>query len=125
MVTLLVVNDTDLTEYINKKSYKVNSKNQYESWKDGNYVEHRIIVRNRVEGSFEIAVYGHNDVDYAAFLDIWNSAVNNGVVTMGVWVQDQNRFKAIEAYYAMEGLKHHELLNGDFYDRVKITFTER
>lgn len=124
-MNLVTVNDIDITPYINKKSYKVNSKMEYESWQDGNFVEHRIQVRKRITGSFEIAVYGYQDMDLQAFLDNWNEAVNNGAVTMGLFVQNDNQFKAIEAYYSMSGVTHHELLNGDYYDRLTVSISER
>lgn len=125
MKVLLVVNDVDMTPYINEKSYKVNSKPQYESWQDGNFVEHRVIVRNRVEGSFEIAVYGYQGMDYQTFLDNWNAAVDNGVVTIGIYVMDQNKVKAIQAYYDFTGERHYEKLDGTFFDIVTVNITER
>ena len=119
-MTLCVANNTDLTPYISKKSYKVNSKPQYESWQDGNFVEHRVIVRQRVEGSFDIGA-----LDFQAFLDIWDGAVHDGIVTMGVFVQDQNKIKAIDAYYDFTGKKHYERVDGGYFDVVTVSFTER
>lgn len=125
MVTLLVVNDKDMTPYINGDSYKVNSKDQYESWQDGNFVEHRVIVRKRIEGSFELFLYGYNGMTYQTFLQNWTAAENNGVVTMGVWVQDLNMFKAIQAYYDFTGTKHKELINGNMLDRITVSIKEK
>ena len=67
MEQLLVVNGMDMTPYLNRKNYKINSTKEYESWQDGNFIEHRVYVRSRVEGSFELAFWD-NVWDFPYFL---------------------------------------------------------
>ena len=119
---LAVVNSTDITKYITKDTFQVNSEDVYESWQNANFVEKRIFVRKRVEGQFEIRC--GKGLTLAAFLSNWESAVTNGVVTMGVFVQNTNTFKAIEAFYSFEGQEHVELDNGAYYDRLIIKIKE-
>ena len=51
---LAMVNSTDITRYIDRDSYSMNSDKVFESWQDANYVEHRIPIRKRVSGKFKI-----------------------------------------------------------------------
>jgi hypothetical protein len=122
---LAVVNGVDITEYINTKSYKVNADKDYESWLDGNRREHRIYTRTRIEGSFEVALYGKDNMLTQNFLDLWEGAVDNEVVTMGVFVQNTNRMETIEAYYEFTGKSHRKMLNGNYCDVLTVKITER
>lgn len=126
---LVTINGVDLTPLIDEKSYKMNTEDTYESWLDGNYVEHRIYTRNKVKGSFNICLYGqtvNNTVmTTSAFLNLWNAAVDNHKATLGVFVQNMNSFEAIEAFYHFEGTFHREMINGSWCDKLTVSITER
>ena len=122
---LVSVNGVDLTKYVNPKSYEMNAEKVYESWLDGNYVEHRIYTRARVSGNFQVALYGLDNMDTQAFLDNWNAAVNNEVVTMLVFVQNTNKMEAINAYFDFNGSFHREMINGNYCDILNVTIQER
>lgn len=122
---LAMINGVDITEYINTKTYKMNQEKQYESWQDGNYREHRIYTRTRIEGSFEVALYGKNNMLTQDFLDLWESAVHNNIVTILVYVQNTNKNETIEAYFKFDGTFHRELINGDYVDILSVEITER
>ena len=124
-MALAIVNDVDITPYINTKTYNVNSEDMYESFENANYVETRIPTRKKVKGSFEVALWGKNDIDLAAFLQIWSGAVDDNILTIGLWIMNENRFEAIDAYYKMVSTKHAELMNGTYIDRLTITIEER
>ena len=121
-MVLAVVNSTDITRYIDKDTFKVNSEDVYESWQNANFVEKRIVVRQRVEGQFEIRC--GKGLTLAAFISNWEAAVVNKVVTMGVFVQNTNSFEAIQAFYSFEGQQHVELDNGAYYDRLVVKIRE-
>lgn len=122
---LVTINGTDITEYINPKTYKMNAEKSYESWLDGNYREHRIYTRTKVKGSFDVALYGQNNMLTQNFLDLWNGAVVNEIATMGVYVQNTNKFQMIEAYFELDGKFHREMINGNYCDVLTIKITER
>lgn len=119
---LVTVNDTDITRYIDRDSYDMNSKDVYEPWTNANAVERRIPIRKRVEGSFTIKC--GKGLTFANFLSNWNEAVDVGVVTIGVFVQNENTFKALEAFYSFEGKRHVELDNGAYYDELTVEIRE-
>lgn len=122
----VIVNNTDITNYIVEGSYQMNSSDSYESWKDGNMKEHRIIVAQKVKGKFQVVCSNRsNSILLADFLALWNSAVVNGVVTLGVYVLDTNTLEYIEAYYNIESARHDRAGDGSFIDILEITLTER
>lgn len=122
----VVVNSTDITNYIIEGSYKMDSSDAYESWKDGNMVEHRVIVSTKINGQFQVVCSNRsNSITLSDFLTLWNGAVNNGVVTLGVYVLDTDTFEAIEAYYTIENVKHDRAGDGSFIDVLEIKITER
>lgn len=122
---LVSVNGVDITKYISPKSYKMNAEKVYESWLDGNYVEHRIYTREKVSGSFQIALFGLDNMDTQAFIDLWNGAVDNEVVTILVFVQNTNKMEALNAYYEFDGKAHREMINGNYCDILTVSIQER
>lgn len=122
----VIVNNTDITNYIVEGSYKMDSSDTYESWKDGNMREHRIIVSQKIKGKFQVVCSNRaNSITLADFLNVWNGAVNNGILTIGVYVLDTGSFEAIEAYYEMENVKHDRAGDGSFIDVLEISIQER
>jgi hypothetical protein len=122
---LLVVNGTDLTDYVNPSSYSVNEVDQCDSWLDGNLVEHRIYGRSRVAGTFDVFLYGKDGMTTEAFLENWEAAVENHILTAQVFVQNKNTMKTINCYYTFEGTSHREMVNGNYCDKLTITIQER
>ena len=59
------------------------------------------------------------------FLTAWNSAVNNGVVTIGCTVLNKNAFEAIEAYYEITGKDHIKKGDGKIIDVMSVKIQER
>lgn len=122
-MTLAVVNGVDITKWIDKDTYQVNATDVFESWENANFVQTRIFIRDRVAGKFEIRCGSRSS--YADFLANWNAAAVNGVVTMGIYVQNKNQMKAINAYYTFTGEEHYELDNGAKLDRISVEIEER
>lgn len=125
MNRLVIVGGTDITPYINWKKYNIEAEEMYESWRDGNYVEHRIYIRSRMTGSFEVWLCGINDMDTDAFLALWNSATTNHVTTMAVYDQTINDMRAINAFCQITPSDHKQMMNGKFFDVFKIEVEER
>lgn len=127
MNRLVVIGNTDITPYIDWQSYKMDRKPAYESWKDGNYIEHRIYVRTRLEGSFRVWLAGINGMDTEAFINLIESATANHVTTMGVYdpVSGSTTVKAIEAYVDITPGKHREMMNGDYFDILTVKVSEK
>ena len=126
MQSQVVVNNTDITNYIVAGSYNVNQEQESESWKDGNKREHRIVIDHKVRGSFQIVCSNkRRDITLANFLELWNSAVVNEVATIGVRVLNTGAFEAIECYFEIKNVQHDLSADGTFVDVLEITITER
>ena len=122
----VVVNNADITNYIVEGSYKMGSSNASESWEDGNKKEHRVIIATKISGQFQVVCSNRaNSITLNDFLALWNGAVTNGVVTLGVYVLNKGTFEAIEAYYEIENVKHDRAGDGSFIDVLEIKITER
>lgn len=126
MRTHVIINNTDMTPYIVDGSYKIRTEDEYESWKDGNKIEHRIITSSKVTGSFDIACSNRaNSITLANFLAALDAATNNGVLTMGIYVPTTNSLEAINCYYEKENTEHILSGDGSFIDVLTITIKER
>ena len=124
--SLAVVNSTDITNYIIKDTYEVNSEPVYTSWEDANYVEHRVYVRDKVRGSFEVITFGTTPrTALVAFLDILNAATSNNVLTIGLYVENEGTFQALNCFYTVESTQHSVTDDGRYVDRAKISIEER
>lgn len=125
MNTLVIVNNTDITPYIDWESYNVIEEQMYESWLDGNYVEHRIYTRSHMKGSFRVWLCGIDGMDIDAFMELWKGATENHVTTMAVYDKVNNKMQAINAYCKMTPSDHKEMINGKYFDVVTIEVNER
>ena len=124
--TLAVVNSTNITDYIIKDTYEINSEPIYTSWEDANYVEHRIYVRDKVRGSFEVITFGTTPrTALVAFLDILKAATSNNVLTIGLYVENEGTFQALNCFYTVESTQHSVTDDGRYVDRAKISIEER
>ena len=122
---LASINGVDLTPYIDEKSYIMNAEDTYESWLDGNYVEHRIYTTTKIRGSFVVCLYGKDGMNTQTFLETWSGGVNNHIATILVYCQNTDSMEAINAFYAFEGTFHREMINGAYCDKLTISISER
>ena len=125
MNTLVVIDNTDITPWIVPDSYKLQPTEAYESWQDGNYVEHRIYTRTRMTGTFNVWTAEVRGMDTDALMAHIKAATHNNVTTMGVFDNVENRMRAIEAYLNITPDKHKDLAQGKFYDVFKIEVYEK
>lgn len=121
---LAVVGTTDITKYIIKDTYKINSEPVYESWKDGNFHEHRIYSRDRVSGSFDVIFFDEDNGAYQDFLALLESASNNRLLSMGLFVLNESRFDAFQVYYTITAAQHAETIDGRMVNKMTMDIEE-
>ena len=91
---------TDITQYINHKTYKVDSVPVEHVWTDANHIDHTDELRRRVEGSFELAFL--SDTDYNSFLTLLNGSKSGNLLTIQVYVGgDVNAIQTIVCTYKL------------------------
>ena len=124
MRTHFVIGGSDYTNFIVKDSYQVNANDVYESWKDGNMLEHRIIIASKVKGKFKIKC-NPSELPLSDFLNAWNAQVSNGVITLGLYVTNKDSFEQLECYFDIQSSQHIKSLGGTFFDVLEVEVTER
>lgn len=126
MQSHLIIGGVDYTPYIVDGSYAIDSEDVYESWNDGNMVEHRIVVTNKVTGSVQILCSEEGTWPRVNVLlaDI-AAATDNYVLTCGVYVPSRGAFEAINCYYSLKNAKHIKSIGGKFTDIFTLEIKER
>lgn len=122
----VVIGSTNVKNYIVEKTYKMDAQDLYESWQDGNFRQHRVIVANKVSGSFDVVCSNKTgDITLADFYNIFGSAQNNGVVMCSVYVTNKGTQKTINAYYKLTNKEHTLLADGTYLDIITVGLDER
>ena len=83
---LATIGAVDITKYIIKDTYKVATEPTFESWLDGNFHEHRIYVRDRMKGSFDLIFFDEDNGAYQNFLSLLNANTTNRLLSIGLFV---------------------------------------
>jgi hypothetical protein len=122
--TYAVIANTDISKNIIKDSYEINTEPVFESWTDGNFREHRIYIRDRVKGSFDVIFFDEDNGAYQDFLDLLDSATTNRVLTLGLFVVNESKFEVFEVYYSIEQSQHAETIDGRMVNKMTINIEE-
>lgn len=118
------IGTTDITPYINEKSYKMDSVPVENKWTDANYTEHVDEVRRRVVGSFDLAF--KTDTEYNNFITLLNGAKTGNLLRIKVYVgSDINALQDIYCYYKMTYKKRNEAMSGYIVTIVNLSLSER
>lgn len=121
----IFVGKTEITDLVVVDSYKMDSSQKYESFTDGNRVEHRIITAKKIDGQFSVVLCNKNNCNLEQFIELWNSAVTNGYVTLTVYITNMGKMETINAYYTMATKTHEQLADGTYIDVLEIKVEER
>lgn len=101
-MALFKIGTTDLTQYEDKEKHDVNSEELYAAWTDGNWVEHREIVRTRVQGTVVLSF--PRAAAYGSFLTLLASERDaNGYYPVTVWCSNTNTNETIDAFLTIDG----------------------
>ena len=121
---LATLNGTDITKYIIKDTYDVNTEPVFESWQDGNFKEHRVYIRDRVKGSFDVIFFDDDNGAYQDFLDLLASVTVNRVTTIGLYVLNTSHTGLFEVYYTIKAIQHAETTDGRMVNKMTIDLEE-
>lgn len=123
-LTLLEINQTDLTEYIDIQNYNVNRIPVFEDWTDGNHITRRNVIRYRIKG--EIKIGFRDDTDVSSFLNLLSSSITAGnYYAADVFVNNENTL--VSANVFIDGLATiaRDLANGRVWHSYTLTIEER
>ena len=121
---LATIGGTNITKYIIKDSYDINSEPVYQSWQDGNFREHRIYTRNRIEGDFEVIFFDEDNGAYEDFLELLAGSTSNHLTTMGLFVLNDSSFEALQAYVQITAKQHAETSDGRMVNKMTLKIEE-
>ena len=125
MNTLVLMDGQNITPWIVPDSYKMEAEDMFESWRDGNFVEHRVYTRSRMTGKFSVWTAEKRGMTLDDFIEILDGATTDHVTTMAVYDATSNSMKAITAYLKVKPSEHKEYAEGKFYDVLDIEVEER
>ncbi len=118
------ISTTDLSAFVNKQKYEVNREDVYEEWRDGNWVDHRVIARTRIRGKI---ILGFSSLtDYASFQTLLSSARTvNGSYPVSLFVNNLNAEATIEAYVDSAAAVRWDTAHGRQWVEVTLEVRQR
>ena len=119
---LFTIGSTDLTAYEDKEAHQVNRTDVYTSWTDGNWAEHRVIARTKVNGT--VVLNFPRDTSYATFVSLLTSERDaNGYYPIKVWCSNTNTTETLNAFLEVEGETKWDVTAPLQHHRVTVTIT--
>ena len=130
----VILGTTDLTAYVQEKTYNVDAEDDYTAWQDAGGHDHRGGYLEKVKGSFDLVFfdgYSENNVVVDHYGDFLTLIANNSTdkrLTMKVSVNNKNNLlKEIVCYYELKSKPFRYANNGSnvIVKRVTMTIEER
>ncbi len=125
MQGVVIIGSNDISNLVIDGSYKMDEEETYESWQDGNKLEHRTARVAKVSGSFNVVLSNKNNCTLSQFYQLMDNAATDGVIYAAVYVTNKGCVEAIDAYYSLENQDHILTVDGSFIDIVKVEIQER
>ena len=124
MTNLFTIGSTDLTKWELTEEHNVNRYDVYETWTDGNWNDHRVIARTRVEGSVKLGF--SKETDFSNFISLLSSEKNaNGYYPIVVWCSNTNSTASVNAFLDVEGETVWDLSTPRKYHQMVVNITGR
>ena len=124
MTGVAIIGSTDISNLIVDGSYKMDNEGQYESWKDGNFVEHRSGRRTKLKGSFDVCLCSKTGKTLSQFNTLVESATGcTGATTAAFYVTNTGAVKAVNAFVHLENSEH-ILTSSGWIDVVTVEVQE-
>lgn len=120
---LASINGTDITEYIQESTYKMDKEDVFEEWEDANWKKHHENPRKRVSGSFDMVFV--TDQAFNDFLILRDANTDaSGKLTITVHVSNTNTDEEIEAFYEFNTSSDRKISNTHVYKRFSMKIEE-
>lgn len=124
MAILFKIGNTDLTPWEDKEQHSVNQGEEYASWTDGNWIEHREIARTRIAGS--VVLKFKKETDFNTFKSLLTSERNvNGYYPITVWVSNTQTSETINAFLSVSGDTKWDVTCPRVWRGVTVSITQR
>ena len=123
-MTFFQIGSTDLSAFADIQNFNINQDDVFQDWTDGNWIDHRDVVRQRITGSFQLGF--KRSADWTAFLAlIAAEKLTAGYFPVTVYVNNLGAPRTINAFLDLKAAAKWDLLNERFWKVVTVTLTER
>lgn len=114
----------DLSPAADIQNWKVNQVDVWQEWTDGNWIDHREIVRQRIEGSFQLGF--KTESAWTDFMTLLAAARNvAGYYVLQVYVNNTASTETVDAFLEISAANKWDLVNSRFWRVVDVKLTER
>lgn len=118
------IGSTDLSQYADIQNYNINEADVFQSWTDGNWIDHRDMVRTRITGTVLLGF--KTAASWSAFQTILASQRNAaGYYPVTLYVNNTGTTETIDAFLDMTNATKWDLVNDRFWRVQTVTVTER
>ena len=118
------IDGVNLTSFADIQNYNINQSDVYQTWTDGNWTEHRDIVRRRIVGEVKLGFSSISDFDDFTALLI-SARQSGGFYPITVYVNNTGALSDIEAFLEVKGSGKWDLRNGHQWLVQTIKITQR
>lgn len=114
----------DLTPAIDIQSVSLNREAIYQEWTDGNWTDHRAVVRTRISGTVNVGF--RQESAHRAFLTDLAAAVReDGTIKLSAYVNNVEDVCVFYAFVETVGAGKWDLVNSRQWQTTALKITER
>lgn len=118
------IGSTDLSQYADIQNYNINEADVFQSWTDGNWIDHRDMVRTRITGTVLLGF--KTAASWSAFQTLLASQRNaSGYYPVTLYVNNTGTTETIDAFLDMTNATKWDLVNDRFWRVQTVKVTER
>ena len=119
-----IIGQTDISNLIVDGSYKMDNSSQYESWLDGNFVEHRSGRHEKLKGTFDVCLSPKTGTTLSQFHSLVENATGSAGTLIGAfYCTNTGAVKAVNAFVHLKNSEHILTTNG-WIDVVSVEVQE-
>ena len=123
-MVFLKIGSQDVTSYCDIQNFDINKNAVYTSWTDGNKVEHREIVRTRIEGTVKVGFRYQEDLQ--RFYNALSASLQpGGYYSVTAYIQNTAETVTFNAFIETSAESKFDLLNRRFWKAIELEIKER
>ncbi|MBE5852258.1 MAG: hypothetical protein E7299_04800 [Lachnospiraceae bacterium] len=108
---LVMIGSTDLTSKIENNSYVMEAEDSFLEWEDGNKQKHRVYVKSKVKGSFNVICDARLGMSSVEFLELIKENTQNNVLLITCWITNKAEYRTLNAYAKIITKKHTDTMD--------------
>ena len=123
-MTFFQVGLTDFSSAVDPQDFDVNLVEVYDTWTDANWIEHRDIIRTRIQGRL---VLGYaSAADFAAAVSAISTALSaNGYASCTLYCNNDGTTHTGDCYLTIDGAGQWDLTNTRQWQTLTVEVFER